>query len=316
MDKQSKIFVTGHAGLVGSAIVRNLKANGYENLVYASKQELDLRNQQMVEQWFSEQKPEYVFLAAGKVGGILANSTFPGQFLYDNLLIAANTLEASRKQKVKKLLYLGSSCIYPKFASQPIIESQLLTGPLEPTNEAYAIAKIAGIKLCDSYRTEYGCNFISAMPTNLYGIGDNFSEQSSHVIPAMIRKFHEAKLKNESEVTIWGTGTPLREFLHVDDLAEACKFLMLNYDLPGPINVGVGIDISIHDLAIMIQEIVYKDCDIKLDLSKPDGTPKKCLDVSQINSLGWSHKINLYEGLRNTYDWYLDNQSSLRSKEL
>jgi GDP-L-fucose synthase len=316
MDKQSKIFVTGHAGLVGSAIVRNLKANGYENLIYASKQELDLRNQQMVEQWFSEQKPEYVFLAAGKVGGILANSTFPGQFLYDNLLIAANTLEASRKQKVKKLLYLGSSCIYPKFASQPIIESQLLTGPLEPTNEAYAIAKIAGIKLCDSYRAEYGCNFISAMPTNLYGIGDNFSEQSSHVIPAMIRKFHEAKLKNESEVTIWGTGTPLREFLHVDDLAEACRFLMLKYDLPGPINVGVGIDISIYDLAIMIQDIVYKDCDIKLDVSKPDGTPKKCLDVSQINSLGWSHKINLYEGLRNTYDWYLENQSSLRSKEL
>ena len=316
MDKQSKIFVTGHAGLVGSAIIRNLMANGYENLVYASKQELDLRNQQMVEQWFSEQKPEYVFLAAGKVGGILANSTYPGQFLYDNLLIAANTLEASRKHKVKKLLYLGSSCIYPKFASQPIVESQLLTGPLEPTNEAYAIAKIAGIKLCDSFRTEYGCNFISAMPTNLYGIGDNFSEQSSHVIPAMIRKFHEAKLKNESEVTIWGTGTPLREFLHVDDLAEACRFLMLKYDLPGPINVGVGIDISIHDLAKMIQEIVYKDCDIKLDLSKPDGTPKKCLDVSQINSLGWSHKINLYEGLRNTYDWYLENQSSLRSKEL
>jgi GDP-L-fucose synthase len=316
MDLESKIFVTGHAGLVGSAIVRNLKANGYDNLVYASKQELDLRNQQMVEQWFSEQKPEYVFLAAGKVGGILANSTFPGQFLYDNLLIAANTLEASRKQKVKKLLYLGSSCIYPKFASQPIIESQLLTGPLEPTNEAYAIAKIAGIKLCDSYRAEYGCNFISAMPTNLYGTGDNFSEQSSHVIPAMIRKFHEAKLKNESEVTIWGTGTPLREFLHVDDLAEACRFLMLKYDLPGPINVGVGIDISIYDLAIMIQDIVYKDCDIKLDVSKPDGTPKKCLDVSQINSLGWSHKINLYEGLRNTYDWYLENQSSLRSKEL
>jgi GDP-L-fucose synthase len=316
MDLESKIFVTGHAGLVGSAIVRNLKANGYKNLVYANKQELDLRNQQMVEQWFSEQKPEYVFLAAGKVGGILANSTFPGQFLYDNLLIAANTLEASRKQKVKKLLYLGSSCIYPKFASQPIIESQLLTGPLEPTNEAYAIAKIAGIKLCDSYRAEYGCNFISAMPTNLYGIGDNFSEQSSHVIPAMIRKFHEAKLKNQSEVTIWGTGTPLREFLHVDDLAEACRFLMLKYDLPGPINVGVGIDISIHDLAIMIREIVYKDCDIKIDVSKPDGTPKKCLDVSQINSLGWSHKINLYEGLRTTYDWYLENQSSLRSKEL
>jgi GDP-L-fucose synthase len=316
MHLESKIFVTGHAGLVGSAIVRNLKANGYENLVYASKQELDLRNQQMVEQWFSEQKPEYVFLAAGKVGGILANSTFPGQFIYDNLLIAANTLEASRKQKVKKLLNLGSSCIYPKFASQPITELQLLTGPLEPTNEAYAIAKIAGIKLCDSYRTEYGCNFISAMPTNLYGIGDNFSEQSSHVIPAMIRKFHEAKLKNESEVTIWGTGTPLREFLHVDDLAEACRFLMLKYDLPGPINIGVGIDISIHDLAKMIQQIVYKDCDIKLDDSKPDGTPKKCLDVRQINSLGWSHKINLNEGLRSTYDWYLKNQASLRSNEL
>lgn len=316
MDIQSKIFVTGHAGLVGSAIVRNLKQNGYENIITASKQELDLRNQHMVDKWFSEHRPESVFLAAGKVGGILANSTFPGQFLYDNLLITANTLEASRKQKVKKLLYLGSSCIYPKFATQPIIESQLLTGPLEPTNEAYAIAKIAGIKLCDSYRSEYGCNFISAMPTNLYGIGDNFSEQSSHVIPAMIRKFHEAKLKNESEVTIWGTGTPLREFLHVDDLAEACRFLMLKYDLPGPINVGVGIDISIYDLALMIQEIVYKDCDIKLDLSKPDGTPKKCLDVSQINSLGWSPKINLYDGLRNTYDWYLKNHSSLRSKEL
>ena len=301
MDKQSKIFVTGHAGLVGSAIVRNLKANGYENLVYASKQELDLRNQQMVDQWFSDQKPEYVFLAAGKVGGILANSTFPGQFLYDNLLIAANTLEASRKQKVKKLLYLGSSCIYPKFASQPIIESQLLTGPLEPTNEAYAIAKIAGIKLCDSYRTEYGCNFISAMPTNLYGIGDNFSEQSSHVIPAMIRKFHEAKLKNESEVTLWGTGTPLREFLHVDDL--------------GPINVGVGTDLTIFDLAVMIKQIVHNDCEIGLDLTKPDGTPRKCLDTSQITSLGWTPKIALLEGLQSTYDWYLTHQSSLRSKE-
>jgi GDP-L-fucose synthase len=316
MDPQNKIFVTGHAGLVGSAIVRNLKRNGYENVITASKQELDLRNQQMVEQWFSENRPEYVFLAAGKVGGILANSTFPGQFLYDNLLIAGNTIEASRKQKVKKLLYLGSSCIYPKLATQPIVESQLLTGPLEPTNEAYAIAKIAGIKLCDSYRTEYGCNFISAMPTNLYGIGDNFSEQSSHVIPALIRKFHDAKLKNETEVTIWGTGTPLREFLHVDDLAEACRFLMLKYDLPGPINVGVGTDVSIHELAIMIQKIVYKDCDIKFDVRKPDGTPKKCLDVRQIKSLGWSHKIDLYEGLRSTYDWYLENQSSLRSKEL
>ena len=315
MDKHSKIFVTGHAGLVGSAIVRNLMANGYENLIYASKQELDLRNQQMVEQWFSEQKPEYVFLAAGKVGGILANSTFPGQFLYDNLLIAANTLEASRKQKVKKLLYLGSSCIYPKFANQPITESQLLTGPLEPTNEAYAIAKIAGIKLCDSYRTEYGCNFISAMPTNLYGIGDNFSEQSSHVIPAMIRKFHEAKMRKESKVAIWGTGTPLREFLHVDDLAEACRFLMLNYHLPGPINVGVGVDLSIFDLAVMIKQIVHNDCEIELDITKPDGTPRKCLDISQITSLGWTHKIALQDGLQNTYDWYLANQSSLRSQE-
>jgi GDP-L-fucose synthase len=316
VDLQSKIFVTGHAGLVGSAIVRNLKKNGYENIITATKQELDLRNQQTVEQWFSENRPEYVFLAAGKVGGILANSTFPAQFLYDNLLIVANTLEASRKQKVKKLLYLGSSCIYPKFAIQPIVESQLLSGQLEPTNEAYAIAKIAGIKLCDSYRSEYGCNFISAMPTNLYGIGDNFSEQSSHVIPAMIRKFHEAKLKNESEVTIWGTGTPLREFLHVDDLAEACRFLMLKYDLPGPINVGVGVDISIHDLATMIQKIVHKDCEIKLDVSKPDGTPRKCLDISRITSLGWNHKIALLEGLQSTYKWYLENLPSIRSKEL
>lgn len=315
MNKQSKIFVTGHAGLVGSAIVRNLKANGYKNLIYASKQELDLRNQQMVEHWFSVQKPDYVFLAAGKVGGILANSTFPGQFLYDNLLITANTLEASRKQEVKKLLYLGSSCIYPKFADQPIIESQLLTGPLEPTNEAYAIAKIAGVKLCDSYRTEYGCNFISAMPTNLYGIGDNFSEQSSHVIPAMIRKFHEAKISNNSKVIIWGTGTPLREFLHVDDLAEACRFLMLNYDLPGPINVGVGVDISIFDLAVMIKHIVHKDCEIELDVTKPDGTPRKCLDISQITSLGWDHRIKLKQGLQSTYEWYLAHQSSLRSKE-
>jgi GDP-L-fucose synthase len=315
VETTSKIFVSGHAGLVGSAIVRNLIKNGYKNIVYASKQDLDLRNQLMVDQWFSENNPEYVFLAAGKVGGIVANSTFPGQFLYDNLMISANVMEASRKQQVKKLLFLGSSCIYPKFAIQPIVESQLLTGALEPTNEAYAIAKIAGIKLCDFYKSEYGCDYISAMPTNLYGPGDNFSEQSSHVIPAMIRKFHEAKLKNEPTVTIWGTGTPMREFLHVDDLAEACRFLMLNFNGPGPINVGVGTDISIFNLAVMIKQIVYNNCEIELDVSKPDGTPRKCLDIGKIHSLGWSHRINLEEGLKSTYDWYLKNYSSVRSNE-
>ena len=316
METTSKIFVSGHAGLVGSAIVRNLIKNGYKNIVYASKQDLDLRNQLMVNRWFSENNPEYVFLAAGKVGGIVANSTFPGQFLYDNLMISANVMEASRKQQVKKLLFLGSSCIYPKFAIQPIVESQLLTGALEPTNEAYAIAKIAGIKLCDFYKSEYGCDYISAMPTNLYGPGDNFSEQSSHVIPAMIRKFHEAKLKNEPTVTIWGTGTPMREFLHVDDLAEACRFLMLNFNGPGPINVGVGTDISIFNLAVMIKQIVYNNCEIELDVSKPDGTPRKCLDIGKIHSLGWSHRINLEEGLKSTYDWYLKNYSYVRIKEL
>lgn len=295
--------------------MRNLKTNGYENIILASRQEVDLRNQEEVNRWFSLNSPEFVFHAAGKVGGILANLNFPSQFLYDNLLMSANIISASKNYRVKKLLNLGSSCIYPKLANQPIDESALLSGPLEPTNEAYAIAKIAGIKLCDAYRTEYGCNFISAMPTNLYGPGDNFSENSSHVIPALIRKFEVARKTGASSVQIWGSGAPLREFLHVDDLADACRFLMLNFDSPGPINVGVGKDISILNLATLLKKVIYSECQLMFDAGKPDGTPRKCLDVRRIFSLGWQPKIGLVEGLTSTYNWYLENQESVRATE-
>jgi GDP-L-fucose synthase len=288
--------------MVGSAIVRRLKKDGFENILTRSSRELDLRRQDEVEQFFYRERPDYVFLAAAKVGGILANNTYRGEFLYDNLMIEANVIEASRKYGVKKLLFLGSSCIYPKLAPQPLKEEYLLTGPLEPTNEPYAIAKIAGIKLCDAYRSQYGCNFISVMPTNLYGPNDNYDLKTSHVLPALLRKFHEAKIKGEKEVVMWGTGSPLREFLHVDDLADACLFLMENYDEPGLVNIGTGKDISIKDLALLIKKIVGFEGEIVHDLSKPDGTPRKLLDVSKLNKLGWKAKIGLEEGIRRVYE--------------
>ncbi len=290
--------------MVGSAIVRRLKREGFENIVTRTSRELDLRRQDEVEQFFYREKPEYVFLAAAKVGGILANNTYRGEFLYDNLMIEANVIEASRKYGVRKLLFMGSSCIYPKLAPQPLKEEYLLTGPLEPTNEPYAIAKIAGIKLCDAYRSQYGCNFISVMPTNLYGPNDNYDLQNSHVLPALLRKFHEAKINEEKEVVIWGTGSPLREFLHVDDLADACLFLMEKYDEPGLVNIGTGKDISIKDLALLIKNIVGYEGEIVHDLSKPDGTPRKLLDVSRLNKMGWKAKIGLEEGVRGVYEDY------------
>lgn len=288
--------------MVGSAIVRRLNKEGYENIVVRSSRELDLRKQEEVEHFFYREKPEYVFLAAAKVGGIMANNTYRGEFLYDNLMIEANVIEAARKYGVKKLLFLGSSCIYPKHAPQPLKESYLLTGPLEPTNEPYAIAKIAGIKLCDAYRSQYGCNFISVMPTNLYGPNDNYDLETSHVLPALLRKFHEAKVNGKKEVVIWGTGSPMREFLHVDDLADACLFLMNTYDEPGLINIGTGKDISIKDLALLVKNIVGYEGAITHDLSKPDGTPRKLLDVSTLHSLGWKASIGLEEGIRRVYE--------------
>lgn len=312
MDLSSKIFVTGHAGLVGSAIIRKLNASGYRNIQTATKQQLDLRNQREVDLWFSINRPEFVFIAAGKVGGILANSTYPAEFLYDNLMIASNLIESSRTHGIEKVLYLGSSCIYPKFAKQPIDETELLTGLLEQTNEPYAISKIAGIKLCDSYRRQYGCNFISAMPTNLYGPGDNFSDNSSHVIPALIKKFYDAKAKNLPYVEIWGSGTPMREFLHVDDLASACEFLMKNYNEHGHVNIGSGSEISIYELALLLQEIIYPESEIRFDSSKPDGTPRKLLNVKKINGLGWKSSTNLNEGLLETCHWYVNNADLIR----
>ena len=305
MDKQSKIYVAGHKGLVGSSIMRCLQRNGYENILVKNSNELDLRNQQAVTDFFAKEKPEYVFLAAAKVGGILANNTYPAEFIYDNLLIEANIIHSAYKNNVKKLLFLGSSCIYPKMANQPIKEEYLLSGYLEPTNEAYAIAKIAGIELCKFYRQQYGCNFISAMPTNLYGINDNFDLNSSHVLPALIRKFHEAKINNQSEVVLWGTGNPMREFLYVDDLADALLFLMLNYNDESHVNVGTGEDIRIGDLALLIKDIVGFEGTITHDLSKPDGTPRKLLDVSRLHSIGFKHKTDLKEGISCVYAWYL-----------
>lgn len=302
MDKNDKIYIAGHRGMVGSAILRQLRSEGYSNLVYKTSSELDLRNQEAVKRFFEEEKPEYVFLAAAKVGGILANNTYKADFLYDNLMIESNIIHQAYKNDCKKLLFLGSSCIYPKMASQPMKEDSLLTGVLEPTNEPYAIAKIAGIKMCDAYRDQYGCNFISAMPTNLYGPNDNYDLKNSHVLPALLRKFHEAKENNDESVEIWGSGKPLREFLHVDDLAEACLFLMKNYNEAGHVNVGSGSEIAIKDLALMIKDIVGYEGELKLDASKPDGTPRKLMDNSKINSLGWSPKISLEEGVRNVYE--------------
>jgi len=305
MQKNSKIYVAGHRGLAGSAIVRLLKKKGYENLLLRTSSECDLRDQQAVKEFFEEEKPEYVFLAAAKVGGINANNLYPATFIYDNLCIQNNVIHQSYKNGVKKLLFLGSSCIYPKNAPQPIKEDYLLSGYLEPTNDAYAIAKIAGIKMCQSYHKQYGCNFISAMPTNLYGPGDNYDLKNSHVLPALLRKFHEAKINNEPTVTIWGTGTPRREFLHVDDLAAACYFLMENYNEPEIVNVGVGKDISIAEMAHMIQKISGYEGNLVFDTSMPDGTFQKLLDVSRIHALGWQAQIGFEEGVKRTYHEYV-----------
>jgi GDP-L-fucose synthase len=304
----SRIYVPGHRGLVGSAVVRRLRAEGFTAILTAPRAELDLRDQAAVDRWFAANRPDYVFLVAGTVGGILANSTRPAEFLYDNLLIAANVLEASRRHGVAKLLYLGSSCIYPRQCPQPIKEEYLLTGPLEPTNEGYALAKIAGIKLCQSYRRQYGCDFVSAMPTNLYGPGDNFDLLSSHVLPALIRKFHEAKAGGRSEVIVWGTGSPRREFLHVDDLADACLFLMRRHDTDVPINVGTGEDLSIRELAELVRDVVHPRAALVFDPSKPDGTPRKLLDVSRLHALGWRHRISLRQGVESTYRWFAENE--------
>lgn len=308
MHYSDKIYVAGHRGMVGSAITRKLAAAGYNNLVTRTSRELDLRDQNAVADFFETEQPDYVFLSAAKVGGIVANNTWRADFLYDNLMIECNIIHQAYKSNVKKLLFLGSSCIYPKLAPQPLKEEYLLSGLLEPTNEPYAIAKIAGIKLCEAYHDQYGCNFISVMPTNLYGFNDNYDLQSSHVLPALIRKFHEAKERNESQVVIWGSGSPLREFMHADDLAEACLYLMDHYNGRSPVNVGVGEDISIIQLAELIKGLVGYKGRIVLDATKPDGTPRKILDVSKLHSLGWRHKISLQEGLRQVYDDYVITQ--------
>lgn len=298
MEKNAKIYIAGHRGMVGSAILRHLQAQGFDNFVLRTSKELDLRSQQAVADFFAKEKPEYVFLSAARVGGILANKLHKGTFIYDNLMIQSHVLHEAYKNDVKKLLFLGSSCIYPKLAAQPIKEEYLLTGHLEETNDAYAVAKIAGIQMCKAYREQYGVNFISAMPTNLYGEGDNYDLNASHVLPALLRKFVEAKQNNSPTVEIWGTGTPKREFLNVDDLAEACIFLMQHYNDPEIVNVGTGEDISIKDLAILIKEMVAFEGDLHFDTTKPDGTPRKLLDVSKINALGWKYNISLREGIR------------------
>jgi len=312
MTPQSRVFVAGHRGLVGSAVLRRLDALGYRNVATATRDQLDLRDQAAVNYWFRANRPEFVFLVAGTVGGIMANSTRPAEFIYDNMMIHATVVQSAHLFGVKKLLYLGSSCIYPRDAAQPMREEALLTGPLEPTNEAYAIAKIAGIKLCQSYRNQYGSDFISAMPTNLYGTNDNFDLTSSHVLPALIRKFHDAREEGQTEVTIWGTGSPRREFLHVDDLADACVFLMKNYSNAMHINVGTGEDLSIAELAATIKRIVHPSATIVYDPSKPDGSPRKLLDVSRLHALGWRHRMSLGEGIEHTYNWFLEHKVSAR----
>ncbi|MDA9968260.1 GDP-L-fucose synthase [Salibacteraceae bacterium] len=308
MNFSDKIYVAGHNGMVGSAIVRRLNSLGYTNIVGKTSKELDLRNQQSVNNFFEVEKPNYVFLAAAKVGGIQANNVYRAEFLYDNLMIEANIIDASHKNKVTKLLFLGSSCIYPKMAPQPLNEDYLLTGELEPTNEPYAIAKITGIKLCESYRSQYGANFISAMPTNLYGPNDNYDLQNSHVLPALLRKFHEAKKSGDASVEVWGSGLPKREFLHVDDLAEACVFLMTQYDGTEWLNIGTGEDISIKELALLIKSIVGFEGELIFDSSKPDGTPRKLMDVSRLHKLGWKHKIDLKEGIERVYSEFKQSE--------
>ena len=305
MEKSSKIYVAGHRGMVGSAIYRKLVKEGFQNIITRTSSELDLRNQSAVEVFFENEKPDYVFLAAAKVGGIVANNTYRADFLFENLQIQNNVIHSAYKFGVKKLMFLGSSCIYPKLAPQPLKEEYLLTGTLEPTNEPYAIAKIAGIKMCEAYRAQYDCNFISVMPTNLYGINDNYHPQNSHVLPALIRRFHEAKINNTPSVEIWGTGSPLREFLFSDDLADACYFLMQNYNESDFVNIGTGHDLSIKDLAILVKGIVGYEGELKFDTTKPDGTPRKLMDVSKLHSLGWKHTIELEEGIKLAYEDFL-----------
>jgi len=304
VERDSKIYIAGHTGMVGSAILRKLRKEGYDNFVLRTSADLDLREMQKVNDFFAKERPDYVFLLAGKVGGINANNTYRAEFLYDNLMIEANVIHASYIHGAKKLLFTGSSCIYPKLAPQPIKEEYMLTGPLEPTNEPYAIAKIAGIKMCDAYRAQYGCNFISCMPTNLYGPNDHYDPQTSHVVPALIRKFYEAKRDQKDFVELWGTGKAKREFLHVDDMAEACCFLMKQYNEPGLINIGYGSDVSIEELAKMIKEISGYKGEIRFDTSKPDGTPRKLIDSEKINKLGWQPKIEMVQGLKSTYEDY------------
>jgi GDP-L-fucose synthase len=305
MNCNARIFIAGHRGLVGSAVTRRLAAEGCTNPLTATRDQLDLRDQAAVNYWFRANRPEYVFLVAGTVGGILANSTRPAEFIYDNMLIHATVVHAAHVYGAKKLLYLGSSCIYPRECPQPIAEESLLTGRLEPTNEAYAVAKIAGIKLCQAYRTQYGSNFISAMPTNLYGINDNFDLASAHVLPALMRKFHDAKIRGDREVVIWGSGNPRREFLHVDDLADACLFVMRHYDEPGHINIGTGEDQTIRELAELIRDVVYPAATLSFDRTKPDGMPRKLLDVGRLHHLGWRHRTALRDGVAQTYAWFV-----------
>jgi GDP-L-fucose synthase len=311
MNSSSKIFIAGHRGLVGSALVRKLQAEGFNNLILKTRAELDLLDQKAVADFFAKEKPEYVFLAAAKVGGIVGNQTYPADFIFQNLTIQNNIIHSSYSSGVKKLLFLGSSCIYPRECPQPIKEEYLLSGPLEETNKAYAVAKIAGIIECQSFNRQYKTNFISVMPTNLYGQNDNFDLQNSHVLPALLRKFHEAKINNEESATVWGTGSARREFLHVDDLADACVFLMNNYDSSEIVNIGTGVDISIKEIAELIKKITGFTGEIYWDKSKPDGTPRKLLDVTRLHNLGWKHKINLSDGLKNYYQWYLENINKL-----
>jgi len=311
LEKNEKIYVAGHRGMVGSAIYRKLEKEGFFNVITRTSAELDLRNQLQVADFFNQEKPEYVFLAAAKVGGIIANNTYRAEFLFDNLQIQNNVIHNSYLNGVKKLMFLGSSCIYPKLAPQPLKEEYLLTGLLEPTNEPYAIAKIAGIKMCDAYRDQYGCDFISVMPTNLYGYNDNYHPENSHVLPALIRRFYEAKEQHKPFVTIWGTGSPKREFLFADDLAEACFYLMQNYDEPGLVNIGTGEDISIKDLALLIKNIIGYEGEIKFDTSKPDGTPRKLMDVTKLHGKGWKHNIELEEGIKLAYNDFLQTINSV-----
>ena len=310
LPRDARIYVAGHRGLVGSAILRRLEAEGHTCLLTATREQLDLRDQAAVNYWFRANRPDYVFLVAGKVGGILANSTYPADFLYDNLMIHATVVEAAHAYPVQRLLYLGSSCIYPRESAQPMREEALLTGALEPTNEPYALAKIAGIKLCQAYRQQHGCDFISAMPTNLYGPGDNFHPQNSHVLPALLRRFHEAARDGQREVVVWGTGTPRRELLYVDDLADACVFLMEKYDSDSHVNVGTGEDLTIRELAEMVRDIAAPGVELVFDSSKPDGMPRKLLDVSRLHGLGWRHRTSLREGVEKTYEWFRANEAT------